>query len=626
MKVSAKVILTSSFVLIVAITLLSFFQYKEMTSTLRENSSSAIEESSDALALQITNWLNGKVEIINLMSQVIDTDFNADTIQKTFDAPLLKDSFLLIFGGLETNGQRITNDATWNPDNWDARSRPWYALAKTSDYPQITEPYPDSVTNEILITVAANITDKGQFKGAFGGDLSLKTVSDSLNTLTFNDAGYAFLLSKSGNIISHPNDKNNGKNYSQLFAGKALPLDKKIQEIEVEGKTLWVSFTPLKGLRGMDWYIGVVVDSSIVMTDANTMGMNTLIGGIVCVFLSILLLGAMMKKILQPIYLLSESLFAINSGNGDLTKRLPIISNDEFGDVAKQFNLFVANLQNIIVNVKDLASEIDQSTQKVSNESEKASQELNQQLTELDQLATAMNEMASSAMEVASNAQIAAQSATIADKETATGVRIFSETTTSINQLASQMETAVKSVVELAHFSNNIESILTVITAIADQTNLLALNAAIEAARAGETGRGFAVVADEVRSLASRTQESTSEIRSMIEQLQAGVRKAESNIKESREIAVNTSGQASKANGALETIRQSIAQISDMNLQIATAAEQQSSTSEEINRNTTNIRDISQDVSKGALKQVECAKLMKQQVKEQDAQLNQFKV
>jgi methyl-accepting chemotaxis protein len=626
MKVAVKVLLVSSLVLIIAISLLSYFQYKEMTSTLRQHSTSAIEESSVAVAQQITNWLNGKLEIIDLMSQVIDADFSSETIEKTINAPLLKENFLLIFGGLATNGKLITNDLSWNPKGWDARRRPWYDVAKSSSNAKITEPYADAVSKEIIISVVANFTDNGQFKGAFGGDLSLKTVSNSLNTLTFNNAGYAFLLTKDGNIISHPNSDQNGKNYTNLFAGKALSIRKKIQEVEIDGNTFWVSFTPLQNLRGMDWYIGVVVDADIVMEDANNIGIHALIGGLICVILGIILLGAVMKKILKPISLLSESLVEINSGNGDLTKRLPIISSDEFADVASQFNIFIDNLQGIIVNVKNLASEVDQSAEKVSGESEKASRDLNQQLTELDQLATAMNEMASSAVEVANNAQVAAQSASTADEETATGVAIVSNSTNSINQLTAQMEIAVESVIELANFSNNIESILTVITSIAEQTNLLALNAAIEAARAGESGRGFAVVADEVRSLASRTQESTSQIRTMIEQLQTGVRKAETNIKESREIAITTSEESSKANDALETIRSAILQISDMNLQIAAAAEEQSATSEEINRNTTNIRDISQDVSNGAHEQVEYAKLMKQQVEQQDAQLNKFKV
>lgn len=626
MKIAAKVVIASSLVLVIAISLLSVIQYKNISATLRQHSANAIGESSDALAQQITHWLNGKIEIIDFTAQSIDANFSATSIQRTFNTPLLKDSFELIFGGLATDGKAITNNPSWSSDGWDARKRPWYSVARSSQKAKITEPYKDAVTQEMLISVVANLSDHGKFKGAFGGDLSLKTVSDSLNTLTFNNAGYAFLVTKSGNIISHPNKEYNGKDYSQLFSGEKVALSKKIQEIHIDGETLWVSFTPLENLRGMEWYIGVVVNADIVMADANDMGMNSLIGVLISVLISVLLLGGLMKKILQPITHLSASLVEINSGNGDLTKRLAITSNDEFADVATQFNLFVDNLQGIISNVKNLASEVYQSNEKVTEESEKASSSLSQQLSELDQLATAMNEMASSAVEVASNAQVAAQSANVADQETALGVEIVSTATESIKQLSVQLETAVESVVELANFSNNIESILTVITAIAEQTNLLALNAAIEAARAGESGRGFAVVADEVRSLASRTQESTSEIRSMIEQLQTGVRQAENHIKESREVAITTSEGAAKANDALEAISIAIVQINDMNLQIAAAAEQQSATSEEINRNTTNIRDISQEVSDGALQQVQYAQLMKQQVQDQDAELNQFKV
>jgi len=626
MKVSVKVVLASSLVLVLAISSLSWLQYREMKETLEHQSSSAIEESSNALAQQITHWLTGKLEVIDLAAQVIESNFSSEQIQNTFNAKVLKDNFILIFGGLDTDGQAISNDPSWQPQGWDARQRPWYKVARSANHAMITEPYEDATTKDILISVVANFADKGQLKGAFGGDLSLKVVSEALNTLTFNDAGYAFLLTKSGNIISHPNAENNGKNYAQLFAGNSIALDKKIQEIEVNGQTMWVSFTPLQGLRGMDWYIGVVVDADIVMADADTMGWHSLLGALISVVICVVVLGSLMQTILKPIGLLTESLVAINSGNGDLTKRLPIISADEFGGLATQFNIFVANLQAIIINVKDLASDVGQSTHKISKESEKASQELHQQLTELDQLATAMNEMASSAVEVAKNAQVAAQAAGTADKETENGVRVVSHATRSINTLAQHMEVAVDSVVELAKFSNNIESILSVITSIADQTNLLALNAAIEAARAGESGRGFAVVADEVRSLASRTQASTREIRSMIEQLQSGVRLAEDKIKYSRESAITTAQEAAKANDTLETIRVAILQISDMNIQIASAAEEQSATSEEINRNTTNIRDISQDVAEVANNQVKQAELMREQVGKQNQQLNKFKV
>ena len=626
MKVASKIVLASSLVMALTVSTLTWIQYSQVKDAMQAQSSQSIDEVSEAISLQLTNWFTGKLEQIDLASQMIDANFNNEQIKNTLNTPILKDNFILIFGGLDIDGKVISNDANWNPPAWDARQRPWYPIAKNGQHAMITAPYIDSKTKDTIISVVAKITDKGVFKGAFGGDLSLKAVSDSLNTLTFNDAGYAFLLNSKGNIISHPDTKYNNKNYQQLFSGQALSLDKKNQEITVNGQNKWVSFTPVKGLRGLNWYIGVVIDTDTVMAEANNMKQSTLIGVVISIILSVLVLGSVVKVLLKPINLLSQSLTNINGGNGDLTQRLPIISNDEFSDLAVKFNLFLTHLQDMILNVKQYASEVGKNTDIVEHHAVQASQELHEQLCELDQLATAMNEMASTAVAIANNAQVAEKSANTAGVETENGVVIVATATESINRLALQLDKAVESVAELTNYSNNIESIVSVITAIADQTNLLALNAAIEAARAGDKGRGFAVVADEVRSLASRTQDSTSEIKLMIEQLQSGVLKAESIIKQSQETAMDTSDEASKANDSLDSIRLSIIAIHDMNIQIAAAAEEQSATAEEINRNTTNIRDISQQVSEGGKEQVSHIKNVQKEMVQQGVILNQFNV
>ncbi|MEH6347935.1 MAG: methyl-accepting chemotaxis protein [Bermanella sp.] len=626
MKVAHKVAVVSSSVLIVAITILSLFQYFSIKGSLLRQTQSSITESSSALSTQISNWLNGKLNIIDYISESIDANFDAQSIGVSFQQATLKREFLLMFGGLATDGLAITNDPNWAVDGWDARGRPWYPLAKQSSRAVLTEPYEDSSSGELLISAVAKLSDHGEFKGAFGGDLSLKTVSDAVNTLTFHDAGYAFLLTEAGTIISHPNSEFNGTKVGDFFKEEIPNLTSTLQNIQLNGKGHMVFFTPLSGLKGMNWMIGVVLDESIVMAEAREIGITALIGVILSAIISTFALYYVMGFILAPLRNLHESLVEINRGEGDLTKRLPVLTVDEFGKVSEEFNSFVGHLQTLIKDVQGLSGDISKNTHLTSDTASNSSEKLVTQLSEIDQLATAMHEMSATAQDVATNAQRAADSASSADHSAEEGAAIVSQTSGSIGQLSVALDDTVETVTELANFSNNIASILTVITGIAEQTNLLALNAAIEAARAGEQGRGFAVVADEVRALASRTQDSTMEIQKMIDQLQSGVKRAEETIVKSKSQASDAAGIAIKADEALTAIRENIKEINNMNLQIATAAEEQSATTEEINRNTSNIRDISQTVSEGAEEQkVHCETTVQQTLK-QDNYLSQFKV
>ena len=627
MKVSHKVALCASFVVVLVFSIYSWMQYSNLKTALFEKTTISTQETSKALAVQVNNWLNSKLALIDIAAQNIETDFNSANIQKTFDLPLYKQEFLLIFGGLSSDGKRITNDPSWNPANWDARKRPWYPLAKAHKRAILTEPYADSVSGELLISAVANFYDNGKFKGAFGGDLSLKTVSDAVNTLNFNHTGYAFILNKEGNIISHPQLDFNGKNVSDLIKGGESSFGTNLKPAELlDGTDVFTTFSPLSNLYGTDWYIGVVLEKHKVMSDVEKFGWIALISTIIAALLCSAVLYYVVSQLLLPLKALRESLQDINCGEGDLVKRLDINSNDEFGKVSEDFNQFLSYLQNLIKEVKSTSSQVRLNTDKTENSSSQAAQELNSQLSELDQLATAMSEMSATAHDVAGNAQSAAQKASEADDIAKNGVEIVDKTSASIAQLTTQMGSVVTTINELVNYSNNIESILTVITDIADQTNLLALNAAIEAARAGEQGRGFAVVADEVRTLASKTQESTEQIKGMISQLQVGVKNAESVILKSRENADETQQVAIQASTSLNEIRASIDAINGMNVQIATAAEEQSMTTKEINQNTQNIRNISQSVSDRAMSQEGLCKVMVELTEQQEQALAKFKV
>ncbi len=627
MKIRYKVSLVAACVLFVTTSLLSLVQVEQIRTILRHQVEASISESSNAVARQIENWLNGKLRLMDLTSQAIDRQYSAQATQRIIDSPILKDEFKLVFGALESDGKPIKNTASWNPKpDYDGRTRPWYATGKAGSQAVLTEPYKDSTTGETLISAVARISDAGQLLGVFGGDIRLTTVADAINTLDFGGAGYAFLLSKSGNIISHPDAELNGKPYTQLFAGSALPLDSQLQQVSSGGKSLLVSFIPLSGLKGMDWYIGVVLDQDIVMAAAHILSWRAVIGTGLGVLISLLVLGLLVRRLLRPLDQLKDSLADINRGEGDLTRQLPVVGNDEIALVAGEFNQFLQNLKALIGDVKNSSQRVRESTTATSCEADQAANRVQVQLQELDQLATAMTEMASTAEDVARNAQTAAEAAIAANEETADGVALVSRSTGAIKRLAEEMDATGHAINELSTLSQSIESIVAVITSIADQTNLLALNAAIEAARAGESGRGFAVVADEVRSLASRTQQSTQEIREMIDQLQTGVKHAQVQMQQNRDTASKTAGDANAANDTLKRIREAIYRINDMNLQIAAAAEEQSATTEEINRNTTNIRDISLEVSGSADKQVRQCSVMVDHVGQQDKLLSRFRI
>ncbi|WP_315853596.1 methyl-accepting chemotaxis protein [Marinobacterium arenosum] len=593
---------------------------------LYEKASDQIDESTGVLANQITSWLNGKLALIDMMAGVIDQDFSLGTIRRTFSAPVLKDEFLLIFGGLDKDGKRIDNDSKKNPADWDARKRPWYPQAKANSQAILTEPYTAFSSGKLLISVVANFYDKGEFQGAFGGDITLETISAAVNKLDFHGSGYAYLLDANGKIISHPDSKLNGKPISELYVSEQPRLTAELQELSIGETRIFTKFTPLEKLRGKNWLIGVVLDKERVMAEATTFGWVAICACLISALLCSLVLMLAMGRLLRPLQNLGESLSEINAGEGDLTKRIEIRSADEFGKVSSEFNHFIAHLQSLIRDVKQSSASIRGQVEQTSESASDSAQNLNQQLLELDQLAAAMTEMAASAQEIAANAQGAAEAAGAADQEAEHGASLVSGTAESVERLVTEMEQAVASVNELARYSNEIESVLQVITDIAEQTNLLALNAAIEAARAGEQGRGFAVVADEVRGLASRTQQSTDEIQKMIDQLQSGVRKAEQTISSNCQRATELRGAANEADSALTNIRGSIGQITQINLQIAAAAEQQSATAGEVDRNTTNIRDISQSVSEVALQQSRRCDLMVKLTAEQSDVLKHFEV
>ncbi len=312
--------------------------------------------------------------------------------------------------------------------------------------------------------------------------------------------------------------------------------------------------------------------------------------------------------------------------DGDLNIRIALNTKDEMQDIAHDFNSMTEKVQALVQQISSATTQLATAAEELSAVANDSGKTITNQTMEIDQVATAMNEMAATVQEVANNASAAAGAATNADNEAKGGKEIVTQTAQAIQELAVSVEESSKVIHQLEQDSENIGTVLDVIKGIAEQTNLLALNAAIEAARAGEQGRGFAVVADEVRTLASRTQESTNEIQTMIEKLQAGSRNAVSAMESGREKAQSGVERAKEAAESLEAITRAVTTIEQMNTMIASAAEEQTSVANEMNESIVKINQLGQSTSSGAEQTSSSSQEMSNLALQLQTLVSQFKV
>jgi len=374
-------------------------------------------------------------------------------------------------------------------------------------------------------------------------------------------------------------------NYQWSKPGHEEPVDK-------------VSY--VQGFPAWDWIIG----SGIYVDDVKQSFWQTASTvGLFALLLVILVVAALYwigRSIARPISVTSDAMREVASGDGDLTQELPCEGDDEVTALTGHFNQFVAKTRHIVGSVGESTSQLATAAEQLSAVTRENSSAAAAQRAETDQVATAVNEMSASAQDVARNAADAADAARKTDAAAAVGREMMGRAVGSMEQLADEIGTAGGVIDTLKSESENIGSVLGVIRGVAEQTNLLALNAAIEAARAGEQGRGFAVVADEVRTLASRTQESTEEIQAMIERLQSEAGRAVSVMQSGRSMTRETLDHAAEADQSLASIVDLVANITSMNTQIASAAQQQTGVAAELDRNVVHIAELAERTVTGS--------------------------
>ncbi|XJP91640.1 methyl-accepting chemotaxis protein [Pseudomonas sp. B21128] len=523
----------------------------------------------------------------------------------------------------------------------------WYTCPRDSKRTCLLDPYSDTVgTKEMLMTtISVPLIVDGKTIGVAGVDIALDALQGAAvesQRYLFNNAGHMLIVSGSGVLAADSSDAAKvGKKISETLGADGNEvlqlLGSATPKILEQGDLIRAVYPvdPIGNSRA--W--GVVIDLpkqvlladsvklQAVLDEAQQTGVITaLVVAVVAGLIGLLLIWLTASGVTRPINSVAEMLKNIASGEGDLTQRLNYSKKDELGELVNWFNRFLDKLQPTIAQIKQSITEARGTADQSSEIARQTSEGMQVQFREIDQVATASNEMSATAHDVANSASNAANAAKGADQSAKDGMSIIERSTRDINQLADEVSKAVTEVEALAVNSEQIGSVLEVIRSIAEQTNLLALNAAIEAARAGESGRGFAVVADEVRNLAKRTQDSVEEIRIVIEKIQTGTRGVVATMHSSQTQAHNNAGQIRQAVDALGKISDAVTVISDMNLQIASAAEQQSAVAEEVNRNVSAIRTVTETLTGQATESAAISSQLNALASQQMKLMDQFRV
>ena len=629
MSLHRKLILASCATLVIAACILAAISTLSMRHQVLNDLKQTMNSYGQSGASRVSGWLDGKRLVVASLKEAVENNPNDDEaiVQALVQAHTAGSLISTLYGTATGDAYRTNGKNT--KEGYDPRIRDWYTSAKEAGRSTISEPFMGRTSKSLIFSIADQIKVDGQLRGVVTGNVSLAGVNEVVASLKVPGEGYAFIVSDSGKIISYPDESFNDKPLSELNSSMSLSTIKEnvgsqaLAEISVDDTPYLMSSVNISGTK---WSLVSIGQKNVLMAPIKSLVIYQALTATVLIILSIIVLSLLIRYLLADLVRVSNALEDIAKGNGDLTVKIDTKSHDEVGKLAHNFNDFVFKLRDIIKSIDELSHVLSEQSKASAVSVEQSTRRLNLQQNEIVSVAAAVEQMTTATQEIAMNAEQTARRSNETVDISSAGQDIAKTSLASIRQLASEVSIASQVITELNEQGDKINSIVLAISGIAEQTNLLALNAAIEAARAGEQGRGFAVVADEVRVLSQRTHTSTEEISGMIDMIQASTSKAVKVMELCHTLASTSVDDTEKSGRSFVEIANAIENMNNMTVQIATAAEQQTSVIGEIARNTQAIRDVSSELQDEMDQGLEQAHNLKMLAESLHAQVQKFKL
>ncbi|QXO18985.1 methyl-accepting chemotaxis protein [Vibrio ostreae] len=502
------------------------------------------------------------------------------------------------FIGFESNGDAYWNQITdaWpgHKFNGDIRTMSYYKEGRQSTTPSLTDPYPDSADpNTYWVSIVQRTQD-----GMLGVDMKLGFLNKLVEQSTDLAGSAAMIINHDGTVLASsqnsalkPGDKTLESDWFKGAAKSIIGSEHSVQDYQLNGEDKIFYSSQIK-VANKNWYFVIGQSKGIAFANLTDSKHSAIVIGLVATLVSVLIAYLVIQMLYRPILSLKQTIHSLSSGNGDLTQRLEVKSQDELGQIAQGVNNFISQLQSMMLEIKQASQTLQSNVGSVETLSQRNADKLRHHVVETEQIVTALEEMNATAGSTASDAANTSNITQQANHTSVESRQIMARSLATVDALIKDVDMTVDSVRSMSEETQSIHSVLTVIGEIAEQTNLLALNAAIEAARAGEQGRGFAVVADEVRNLANRTKDSTQEIENAIGRLLQGNQVVVDAMSKTKQRCHDTASSSQNVADSLETMASYIDDINDLSTQIATAAEEQSSVTHGVSESMNELNQI----------------------------------